>query len=266
MQISCNTRIDPITQDAFQKIDYEVMRHAFDLHNEFGRFFDEKIYQEELAERCRSTGLNCETEVEIRITYKTFSKVYYLDLLVEHGAVYELKTAETLNSNYEAQLINYLLINRLQYGKLVNFRPASVQHRFISTTLTDSDRFNYTWNSVATPSPPSESGQHFIQQLKDLLDEWGAFLDVTLYRDAILELTSGEYSGVKPVDIITGTRTVGTQNMCLLNPSEAWHLSSVRTAHSAYEEHLARKFRHTAVETLYWVNMDHRNITLKIIK
>lgn len=265
MQILRNN-IEPISQDMFQEIDYTVMRHAFDIHNEFGRFFDEKIYQEELAERCRSAGLNCETEVGIRVTYKTFSKSYYLDLLVEHGAVYELKTSETLNRGHESQLLNYLLVNQLRHGKLINFRPVSVQHRFVSTTISNNDRFEYSWLPINAPEPLSEAGRRFILLVQDLLREWGAFLDTNLYREAVTAMIVGPGTGIQPVDILVDRRTIGHQNMNLLNRSEAWHISSIRTAQSAYEEHLTRQLHHTGLNALYWINLNHRTITLKIIK
>ena len=45
MPISSPISIRPINQEEFARIDYQVMRHAFDSQNELGRLCDEVIYQ-----------------------------------------------------------------------------------------------------------------------------------------------------------------------------------------------------------------------------
>ena len=39
------------TQSEFGQIAYDVMNVVYDIHNEFGRFFDETVYKRELADR-----------------------------------------------------------------------------------------------------------------------------------------------------------------------------------------------------------------------
>ena len=50
------------------------MRLVFDIHNEFGRLFDERIYKRELASRLPGTCL----EVPVDVTWLGFSERYYL--------------------------------------------------------------------------------------------------------------------------------------------------------------------------------------------
>jgi hypothetical protein len=40
-----------LSQREFGDLSYEVMRCVFDIRDEFGRFFDEKIYKRELRNR-----------------------------------------------------------------------------------------------------------------------------------------------------------------------------------------------------------------------
>ena len=54
------------------------------------------------------------------------------------------KTVTALNDSHKQQLINYLLLTGIKHGKLINFRPASVEYSFVSTTLTNEDRYNYS--------------------------------------------------------------------------------------------------------------------------
>ena len=140
--IGFKAKVLRLTQDEFHAIDKKVMRLAFDIHNSMGRFFDEKIYQNELMSLCRSNGLEAESEVEIVVSHKDFLKHYYIDLLVEHGCVYEIKTAKAIQSSHTKQLINYLLLINVNHGKIINFRMPSVEHEFVSNTLNEKDRYN----------------------------------------------------------------------------------------------------------------------------
>jgi GxxExxY protein len=46
---------------------------------------------------------------------------YYADLLVDDLVIVELKAAETLHEEHEAQLINYLKATKIEVGLLLNF-------------------------------------------------------------------------------------------------------------------------------------------------
>jgi len=46
---------------------------------------------------------------------------YYADLLVDDLVIVELKAAESLCDEHEAQLINYLKATRVEVGLLLNF-------------------------------------------------------------------------------------------------------------------------------------------------
>jgi len=45
MPISNRTPIRRLSQAEFGDISFEVMRHVFAIHNDIGRFFEEKIYR-----------------------------------------------------------------------------------------------------------------------------------------------------------------------------------------------------------------------------
>ncbi len=57
MPVALNIPIRRISQSEFGDVAYEVMQHVFDIHNELGRFFDEKIYKLELRAGCRTCDL-----------------------------------------------------------------------------------------------------------------------------------------------------------------------------------------------------------------
>jgi GxxExxY protein len=136
MPIEIKRNIKRISEQEFRKIDYEITGLAFEIHNEFGRLWNEKIYQNELANRCREAGFtNVETEVPVIVTHKDFRKEYSIDLLLQDSIPYALKTVAKLNPEHDKQALNYLFLLGLQHGKLINFRPVSVEKRFVSTPL-----------------------------------------------------------------------------------------------------------------------------------
>ena len=76
MGVRCKENLDCKSQDEFHAVDEIVTGYAFDIHNEIGRFCDEKIYQEILAGKCRDASIKADREVEIVLTYKDFVKNY----------------------------------------------------------------------------------------------------------------------------------------------------------------------------------------------
>ena len=265
MPVECNIGLDVLGQERFHAVDKAVMRHAFDIHNTMGRFWDERIYQEELAQRCRAVGFHVDREVLLRASHQGFTKPYYLDMVVERGAVYELKAVEMLNGSHQTQLINYLLLAGLNHGKLVNFRPGSVESRFVSTRLRRQDRLTLRLNDSAWQGD-DEAGERMRGILCALLGDWGAFLDVNLYREALLHLLDGPEAGIRPVDVVVEGRVVGSQKMALLTARTAWHLSTLRQHSTSYETHLVRLLRHTPLDKIHWINLDQRAVTLKTLR
>lgn len=261
MPIECSAVIEPLDQDSFHQIDRQVMGEVFAIHNSIGKFFDETIYQSELAERCKNLGIDVGREIEIRAAHGGFIKSYFLDLLVAHGSIYELKIAATLNSMHSKQLIHYLLLTGLNHGKLVNFRPSSVESRFISTRLRNEDRMQFTIDSHEW------AGHDTILEarLLDLLNDWGAFLDADHYRDALLHFTSSPGAGVQLVPVILNGRLAGHLGLYLLDPESAWHISAIHEHHDSYEIHIRRMLAHTPLSRLHWINLNQRQVTLKTL-
>jgi len=265
MPFECSVELIPVGQEKFHAVDQIVMKNVFDIHNTLGRFCDERIYQDELADRCLGSGLDVRREVLLRAIHKDFAKPYYIDVLIGGGVIYELKAVEKLNTNHQKQVINYLLLAGLSHGKLVNFRPGSVESRFVSSRLRRHDRMTFQliedeWQG------DDNAGRQLWEILSALLADWGVFLDMNLYREALLHFLDSPEAGVQPVEIRVNGRLAGTQKMCLLNVGTAWHLSAVRNHLNSYETHVVRLLQHTALERIHWINIDQRTVTLKTLK
>lgn len=119
MGVECDLCVSGVDRERFYAVDYQVMRIAFDIHNQLGRFCDERIYQEELLNRCKASGLAAEREVRLRVSYRSFTKSYYMDAVVENGVVYELKTTDDLNNNKHLQrLLSHTDLEKMHWFNL----------------------------------------------------------------------------------------------------------------------------------------------------
>jgi len=260
MPIEIASPIDAFDQERFHALDRRIMRVVFDIHNEFGRLLDEELYKRELAARCSSLGIGpAEPEVRIRVTHQTFSKDYLIDLLFCHGFVFEGKAAERLAATHRGQSLNYLLLAGLKHGRLVNFRSQRVQHEFVSTTLTPQERRRFRAEESEWVDLDAESRQLKMKVI-ELLEDWGAFLDVNLYREALVHFQGGPAKVCQAVQVFSGERQLGFQPLNLLNEFTAFAITSKARGAGAMRHHLERLLHHTRLTAIQWINMNRHVI------
>ncbi|MBS1904308.1 MAG: GxxExxY protein [Bacteroidetes bacterium] len=115
-----------------QAITEKIIRGYYKVYNTLGYGFLEKVYEQALCLELRNQGLHASTQQEIEVYYEG-SRVglYYADLVVEHCVIVELKAAEGLAPEYEAQLLNYLKATDIEVGLLMNFGPKAQFKRMI---------------------------------------------------------------------------------------------------------------------------------------
>ena len=100
----------------------KIIKAYYDVYNQLGFGFLEKVYENALLIELRKKGLFCVAQLPIEVFYEE-QKVgqYYADILVEDSVILEIKAAESLVEEHEAQLINYLKATELEIGLLLNF-------------------------------------------------------------------------------------------------------------------------------------------------
>jgi len=74
----------------------------------------------------------------------------------------------------------------------------------------------------------SKNSKFFFDIISDLLNDWGAFLDVDLYREATIYFLGGKGEVIKPIEILRQDRIVGQQKICKLDEKIAFHFSGVK--------------------------------------
>jgi GxxExxY protein len=259
MPISCPIAARAISQEEFARIDYRVMGGAFDSQNQLGRLCDETIYSNDLAARLRAEGMEASREVPVTVSHLDFAKTYRLDLVVGNAAVYELKTEAKLVGDHEAQLLNYLFLFGGQHGKLVNFRSPQVESRFVNTTLTLGVRREIEVEEQRWREP-NEASRLLRARLLGMLQDWGAFLDLPLYTEALTCFLGGEATVARTVPLERHGLRLGNQRMHLAAPDTGFRLTAIPEGTAQYEPHLRSLLSHSSLNVIQWINMAHHRI------
>jgi GxxExxY protein len=264
MPIHTAVPIRAFDQDAFHPIDRRVTGIAFDIHNEFGRYLEEKLYQRELTRRMREAGLSVEPEMKMTLTFGDFSKEYFADHLVENGVLLETKAASGLTLAHQGQLLNYLFLCGLQHGSLLNFRTERVQHQFVSTKLTLPLR-RQTQVILTRWQPLSTACRQMQDIFVQLLNDWGAFLDPLLYRDACVHFLGGQARACRDIPIHSVGETIGTQAIYLLTDDIAFSVTASTHRPDSIHQHQRRFLQHTPLQAIQWVNLNHHKVEFQTI-
>jgi GxxExxY protein len=99
-----------------------IIKAFYVVYNELGYGFLEKVYQNSLFIELKASGFQVEAQKQIKVNYKGFEVgEYYADIVVNGLVILELKAAECLVKEFEAQLINYLRGTNMEVGLLLNF-------------------------------------------------------------------------------------------------------------------------------------------------
>jgi GxxExxY protein len=112
----------------------KIIGAFYTVYNELGYGFLERVYENALFIELEKAGLKVEKQCKISVYYE--GKVvgdYYADLKVEDRIIVELKAAESLCEEHEAQLINYLKATHAEIGLLLNFgKKAEIKRKAFS--------------------------------------------------------------------------------------------------------------------------------------
>ena len=105
-----------------KEITDKIIRAFYNVYNELGFGFLEKVYRNALFLELNAMGLICEKQKQVKVNYKEqIVGEYYADLIVIGKVILELKAAEIIIEEHEKQLINYLKATDIEVGLLLNF-------------------------------------------------------------------------------------------------------------------------------------------------
>lgn len=126
-----------------KKITEDIIKVYYEIYNELGFGFLEKVYQNSMYFELKSRGYKVEAQKPIKVYFKNeLVGEYYADLLIEDKIIIELKACEILIDAHIAQLMNYLKATEMEVGLLLNFGKEAEFKRLIYTN--DRKRNNKT--------------------------------------------------------------------------------------------------------------------------
>jgi GxxExxY protein len=105
-----------------QELTDVIIKTFYEVYNELGYGFLEKVYQNSLYLELKNKGYKVEAQKKIIVYYKgTEVGEYFADLIIENTVILELKAADGIVKDFENQILNYLRATDCEVGLLLNF-------------------------------------------------------------------------------------------------------------------------------------------------
>ncbi|TWU58564.1 hypothetical protein Poly51_13430 [Rubripirellula tenax] len=261
MPVRCAHSIANLSTDEFGELDYRVMGHAFDMHNELGRLADERIYQADLAARIETTGMRTRREFKIQLSHQSFCKSLFVDFVVADRGVYELKAVKKITDAHLGQLLTYLLLLDLSHGKIIDFGSSEVESKFVNATLDSESRRAFRINAS-----DYRGEDHFRDLVIELLRDWGTSLTLSLYIEAIEHLLGGNQVATAMLPLNRNGVPLGNQRFQLASSDTAFRLTAMKQGLDAFQKQLSRLVLHSPLQAIHWVNIAHALVTFRTIR
>lgn len=111
-----------------------IIKTYYEVYNELGYGFLERVYQNAMLHELQENGLKVESQKKIDVHYKDLLVGdCFADIIVENVVILELKANEILVYENELQLLNYLRATDIEVGLLLNFGKKAEFRRKIFT-------------------------------------------------------------------------------------------------------------------------------------
>lgn len=126
-----------------QDLSNKIIKAFYNVYNILGFGFLEKVYENALKFELQRMGYKVEQQRNIKVYFREKQVGdYFADLVVEDSIIVELKAAEALCEEHEAQLLNYLRATTIELGLLFNFGKKPEFRRKIFTNNKKEIRVN----------------------------------------------------------------------------------------------------------------------------
>jgi GxxExxY protein len=107
----------------YKDLSYEITGILFEVHNELGRYCNEKQYGDLIEIKLKDKKIKYDREKVIPESFKgEKSGRNRVDLVVEEKAILEIKTKRNISRDDYYQVRRYLKAFNLKLGIIVNFR------------------------------------------------------------------------------------------------------------------------------------------------
>lgn len=105
-----------------EELTNKIIGAFFKVYNQLGYGFLEKVYENAMKIELTRLGFTVDQQKSIKVFYDDYNVGdYFADLIVNDLVILELKAAEAICEEHEAQLLNYLKATDKEVGLLFNF-------------------------------------------------------------------------------------------------------------------------------------------------
>lgn len=116
----------------YPKLSYDIIGAVFEVYNELGYGYQEKIYQKALALNLEKKNITFKEQVKTDLIYENqIIGKYFLDFLIEGKIILELKIGDYFFKKDYEQIRGYLTANKLELGILILFSKNGVKSKRI---------------------------------------------------------------------------------------------------------------------------------------
>ncbi|MCU0640758.1 MAG: GxxExxY protein [Candidatus Margulisbacteria bacterium] len=116
----------------YPELSYRLIGILYAVYNRLGGGYQEKYYQQAVRHELLTAGIPFLEQVKCNLFYqgKPLGR-YYLDFIVDHTIVVELKAASSFSKRDIMQVLNYLKQSNLELGILASFSRNSIFYKRI---------------------------------------------------------------------------------------------------------------------------------------
>jgi GxxExxY protein len=118
------------------EVSEQIIKSFYHVYNTLGYGFLERVYENALRNSLRKVGLEVIQQHPVSVYFEDdIVGEYFADLVVDGKVIIEVKAAQAISSEHEAQILNYLKATSYQVGLVLNFGPKAEFVRRASTPV-----------------------------------------------------------------------------------------------------------------------------------
>ena len=123
-----------MTEILHKELSESILKVFYEVYNELGYGFLEKVYQNAMYLELKSQGFKVEPQKQIKVYYRNeLVGDFFADLLINDVIILELKACDILVKAHYVQTLNYLKATNIEIGLLLNFGEKPEIKRLIFT-------------------------------------------------------------------------------------------------------------------------------------
>jgi GxxExxY protein len=117
-----------ITKSYLNKLGYNIVGAAIEVHKHLGPGLLESIYEECLEYELQFQGFDVKRQCKVPVIYKgkKVKEDLRIDLLIDNLIIVEVKAVQEMHPIFEAQLLTYMKLSEITKGFLINFNTTNI--------------------------------------------------------------------------------------------------------------------------------------------